>query len=360
MIKIIQKCLRIMGVDWKQGVMDAVAEDNIEKLNELLETAGKYHLDFMVRVSYKGDERLLSPLTRAAWMGNYTMAEILLRAGACVNFTDQDGTTPLIAAVEGGNPTICQLLLHHRAKVNARGSIWKFKNCTALEVAVQYGEHEIAAVLLQHGAKIYDPSKPWKKFNRSLLNVAIYKSCEMVELLLDCLHKRGSKVPLNFVLCSAICYRREECAILVLQRGYLQPNAESNTFAPFDMPNKYRASYFDMAANISEMPLLKLMSLLVEINPNHLQEEWLLQNRLQWEVRKHTHFATWLMEYRRQPPSLTKLCRSTILAHFGEYYRPKIDALPLPKLLKTFLATLESPYGHILPSITWSKFTWHF
>ena len=59
---------------------------------------------------------------------------------------------------------------------------------------------------------------------------------------------------------------------------------------------------------------------------------------------KFQTFISWLTEYRKQPPSLVKLCRYTILSQLDSFYMPKIDALPLPKSLKAFLKAVESAY----------------
>ena len=320
-----------MGAEWRQGVMDAVAASCAAQLKKLLEIASKQHLDF--RMDF------LSPLTLAAANGNYAMVDILLCAEANVEFTDETGRTPLMAAVSGGNPTICSLLLHHGAKVHACNHC--VAGFTALHYAARDGMHEAAAVLLQHGAEIYHPPKPWVDFNRSPLGTAIFYRSGMVEYFLDYLHNHGSEVPLTFVLRTAITQQEESSAIVVLQKGYFPFKDKSIPSLPIPLGFERCTSYFHLAASFG---LPRLMSWLVELNPYHLQEEWLVQNRLPVIVTQHPEFVNWLMKNRRQPASLIRLCKSTILAHLGDYYMLRIDSLPLPKLLQTVLASIESSH----------------
>ena len=324
-----------MGAEWRQGVMAAVEAGNAAQLNKLLEIAGKQHLDF--RMDF------FSPLTIAAANGNYAMVDILLHAEANVEFTDQTGRTPLMAAVSGCNPAICSLLLHHGAKVHACNHC--VAGFTALHYAARDGMHKAAAVLLQHGAEIYHPSKSWIQFRNSPMGTAIFYRSDMVEYFLNYLHDHGSKVPLIFVLCEAIIHQKEDSAIVVLQRGYFLFKDESILSPPFPLYVEHYGSYFHLAATFG---LVRLMSLLVELNPYLLQEEWLVQKYLPVRVTQHPEFVNWLMKNRRQPASLIKLYKSTILAHLGDYYMSRIDALPLPKMLQTVLASIESSYDDTL------------
>ena len=77
-----------------------------------------------------------------------------------------------------------------------------------------------------------------------------------------------------------------------------------------------------------------------------MQEDWLIQEQLPDELQQHTNFASWLREYRKQTASLQSLCKSKILNQLGTYYVLKVDALPLPKVLKTYLVAVESPYSY--------------
>ena len=51
---------------------------------------------------------------------------------------------------------------------------------------------------------------------------------------------------------------------------------------------------------------VKLVSVLVELNPHFLQEDWLLQNQLPEKLIAHPDFCDWLVGYRKQPPCFAK------------------------------------------------------
>ena len=95
-------------------------------------------------------------------------------------------------------------------------------------------------------------------------------------------------------------------------------------------------TFFLLAAKCG---LTSLMSLLVETNPHCLQSEWLISQKVPPGLTQNTDLISLLVESRKQPPNLTQLCKSVILAQLDAYYlrQGMIDELPLPKLLKTFL-----------------------
>ena len=71
-----------------------------------------------------------TPLSEAAVLGNATVIEMLLKAGADPNtLTTYDGETVLMTAARSGNPDAVRLLLEHGANPNARES---YKGQTAL------------------------------------------------------------------------------------------------------------------------------------------------------------------------------------------------------------------------------------
>jgi ankyrin repeat protein len=57
-------------------------------------------------------------LSRAAEKGNERVVQLLLQNGACPDFEDEHGQTPLARAVERGNVAVVQLLLAREAKVD--------------------------------------------------------------------------------------------------------------------------------------------------------------------------------------------------------------------------------------------------
>lgn len=80
----------------------------IEKLL-LLQEAGKCNLE------NDRDLEGRSPLHIAAWQGNASMVELLIRHGADVNAVDREQRTPLQSAAWQGHESVVWLLLKHGA-----------------------------------------------------------------------------------------------------------------------------------------------------------------------------------------------------------------------------------------------------
>jgi ankyrin repeat protein len=51
-------------------------------------------------------------------MGAERVVQLLLRNGACPDFEDEDGQTPLARAVERGRVAVVQFLLDRKAKID--------------------------------------------------------------------------------------------------------------------------------------------------------------------------------------------------------------------------------------------------
>jgi uncharacterized protein len=91
-------------------------------------------------------------LTMAVRDKNIRKVQTLLLRGADVNERDEGlQQTPLMWAVQVGEPKIVRLLLAHRADVNAIDD----EGSTALTFAVKRGDIAIARLLLERGADPY-------------------------------------------------------------------------------------------------------------------------------------------------------------------------------------------------------------
>jgi uncharacterized protein len=77
-------------------------------------------------------------LALAAQKGKVSCLECLLRAGAEVDLSNLNGSTPLIQASHFGHSEVVHLLLLHRASVNIRNN----KGTTALMRAAQEGHRQ--------------------------------------------------------------------------------------------------------------------------------------------------------------------------------------------------------------------------
>jgi ankyrin repeat protein len=79
---------------------------------------------------------------------NVPLAKVLLNAGASVNISDQDGTTPLMLATQAKRHETVRLLLETGAKVNTRDH----RGDTVISDAAAIGDSVLSNVLLSHGS----------------------------------------------------------------------------------------------------------------------------------------------------------------------------------------------------------------
>ncbi|XP_036390313.1 ankyrin repeat, PH and SEC7 domain containing protein secG-like [Megalops cyprinoides] len=115
---------------------------NLEKLRTLLRTVDKEQID---RKDYYGK----TPLYWAAYKGQRSSMELLLKHGADVNAQCKHGGTPLHAAV-GLFPECALVLIQHGADVDLP-DIW---GVTPMYLAACSGQIECIHLLVQAGAKI--------------------------------------------------------------------------------------------------------------------------------------------------------------------------------------------------------------
>ena len=276
-----------MRGNWQQSIMDAVSHHDAAELEQLIKTTKNQSLHF-----YLG---IYSPLIKAVENWDYFITEKLLCAGANVNSRDKYGVTPLLEAANNGNVNICRLLLKHGANVHATEYKWPY---TALHYAALSGHSKTAALLLEHGAKIYDSTKLWHDQISPIRVVIQGEKSKMLNFLLEYCNKTDMEIPLPLIFQEATQEGSDECAIIALKEGYY----------PLSIVEPH-ITCFKMAADTGS---LKLMGVLVELNPHFLQDDWLIQNQLPRKLKEHPDFCEWLVEYKKQPPCLQKLCRSSL------------------------------------------------
>ena len=91
-------------------MVNSLTADYIDLIDELiLQEAGKCNLE------NDRDLEGRSPLHIAAWQGNASMVELLIRYGADVNAVDREQRTPLQSAAWQGHESVVWLLLKHGA-----------------------------------------------------------------------------------------------------------------------------------------------------------------------------------------------------------------------------------------------------
>ena len=178
-----------------------------------------------------------------------------------MNFPNKADETPLIIAARHDDDCkdICDLLLHHGADPNARN---RYDN-TALKEAVLYGQTEVATFLLEHGAK---PGFSTIKYAIS------NKEPRILKLLLDYGQHQNLRFPLPIVFSLAISVINEDCAMITLEQGY---------YPKKEVINDPCVSVFHQSAKYG---CVKVMNILVELNPQFQQVDWLIQKQFPWAL----------------------------------------------------------------------------
>ncbi len=154
----------------KTALFWAVKNKNIEMI-ELLTYAGAKICNMK-----KLNENLLKNCEK----GNIEETELLIEAGADVNFVDEDDYTPLMIASSCGHIEIVKLLIDNGANVNYFNR-YSYGN-TSLMIASYHGDIELAKLLIDKGAYV-------NAFNEDGINALIWavrnKDFEMIKLLID-------------------------------------------------------------------------------------------------------------------------------------------------------------------------------
>ena len=122
----------------------AAANDNVEAAAILISHGAKID----VRDKVNNDTALIYGIRD----GKFSVAEVLLEAGADPNLTDRRGFTPLHIAVARDDVKIVQSLLDHGAAINVRT---QSDGRTPLMIAAAAGFEEMVELLLSRGG---DPS----------------------------------------------------------------------------------------------------------------------------------------------------------------------------------------------------------
>ena len=179
-------CSLITSITYAQNysckeLLRATKSENTEKVRQIAKSVNP-------NCTYRGDGEPRTALNAAARGGNIEIGEILLAAGANVEYKASGDASALLAAARNGNLDFVKLLVENGAKVNRkmRGDgtaliaasengycdvveylISKKANVnskvsgdgTALIVAVRGNHYDVAKMLLQNGCQ----PKPWCK-----------------------------------------------------------------------------------------------------------------------------------------------------------------------------------------------------
>ncbi|AFD07291.1 ankyrin repeat domain-containing protein [Solitalea canadensis] len=105
-----------------------------------------------------------TPLGYACYFGHYDTAKLLIYCGASVNLPSNNEfkVSPIHSAVANQSESITQLLIDHKANVNAT----QVRGITALHTAAHNGNKRLIELLLNAGAnknaKMEDGRTPWE------------------------------------------------------------------------------------------------------------------------------------------------------------------------------------------------------
>ena len=316
--------------------MKAVARKDGLQLKVLLQSTDKQSLNYTITYPGPTPPSGHTPLLVAVFNSSPpSIVDQLLNAGASVNFKNDHGSTPLFVAATRGKTSLCKKFLSAGAHFDSKIGF------EALCRAASCGHIETIRYLLEQGAVLLDPLKALDDFcalQESPMGECIKRrDLHVLEQFMVHSDTVNLQLPLPFLFHWSIQKNSQSCAIFCLQQGYYPTPEESKVY-------KFENSCFHKAAYWCH---ISVMELLIEINPYFLQEEWVIKQEFPGEwflpIEHYDDFLSWLFEIRKNPPSLTWLCKSVILAQLEPYYirHGKIEELPLPRALKAFLKNLE-------------------
>lgn len=154
----------------KNKLIVAVLADDLEEVKMLISKGKRVNVKDR---NYDGN----SPLHFAVENGNLEITEVLLNAGAKIDYKNSDKRTPLMMLDEDATPELVNLLLRHGATIDYTD---KKKN-TALILAAAYANKDVVQTLINAGANINAVNKQGET---ALMNAAENGETEIVQLLL--------------------------------------------------------------------------------------------------------------------------------------------------------------------------------
>ncbi len=154
-----------------------------------------------------------SPLIRAILQDDLTRVETLLAAGVEVNPSAWDDPTPLVAAVQRGNPAMIQTLIAAAAKLDR---LDMFVNARPMGMAIKQNRPDLVKLLLDAGA-----SPEGGDLEETGLAIAIWRdSLPILEMLLEAGADPNSGMEDDYrVIMQAALYGRLEMVKLLVERG---------------------------------------------------------------------------------------------------------------------------------------------
>jgi ankyrin repeat protein len=136
----------LQAVPGPQGdMLRAAAAGNAEDLLRSIEAGAD--------INATGPER--GALSAAAYHGRREIVDLLLEKGAAVDLPDErGGTTPLLAAIIGGEPEIAVLLIEKKADVNRKIKMGNVEGVSPLMLAAATGHLDLTRAIIDAGADL--------------------------------------------------------------------------------------------------------------------------------------------------------------------------------------------------------------
>lgn len=112
----------------------------------------------------------------------------------------------------------------------------------------------------------------------------------------------------------------EDCALIMVVWG-----------ASLKLKDRKKPSYFTLAC---EEGMLRLLRLLIDLNPLFLNERWVQQRRIPLALYRQPQTVDYIFQAASQPRPLTALCYAKIFRSIGKWPIANVDKLPLPAKLR--------------------------
>ena len=260
-----------------------------------------------------------SPLWIACKNNNLEIVELLVTNQFNPADPNTIGISLLHKAVKAERATLVQMLLKAGANPTVPGKIINLP----IYCAVDIGNVQIVQLLFQFGSDF-----------KACLNILLVKAahgsnCDVLEFLLQHAHSKNLSRCAWSLMDNAI-WRRDICVLnILLGWGFFtNDSTSSDTYGVFKHP--------------IGKGMTTIMKMLVEVNPQCLQESWKYPNHEQfaeesWRYLNCERFPAELIEARKHPVRLDILCRTKIIQQLGFKPISKVETLPLPRILKNFV-----------------------